>query len=173
MIPKIAIVGPESTGKTTLADALADHFHIARVEEYARGYIDRLDRKYVQSDLLEIARGQLKREQELLENTSSLLLCDTNLLVIKVWSEFKYGYCDAALLNLMNLRSFTHYFLTDTDIPWTFDPQREHPYKRQELFDIYQKELKNLNLPFSIIRGKHEARVEMAVSKINEIILAK
>ena len=173
MIPKIAIVGPESTGKSTLANALADHFNTNAVQEYAREYIDQLSRDYLQRDLLEIAAGQLKKEKEALQKSAQVLVCDTNLLVIKIWSEFKYGYCDPALLQMMNLDSFVHYFLTDIDIPWTFDPQREHPHKRAELFDIYQKELETQNLPFTILSGTPANRLKMAISKINEIILAK
>ncbi|MEL6256182.1 MAG: ATP-binding protein [Bacteroidota bacterium] len=173
MIPKVAIVGPESTGKSSLAEALSSHYRLPWVEEYSREYLENLGRPYGQSDLIEIALGQLELERRILEEKPSFLLCDTNLLVIKVWSEFKYGNADPALEKLYNLKDYCHYFLCDTDIPWSYDPLREHPEKREELFEIYHHHLKQLGLSFSIIRGTKEERLQQAVSEINQRILAK
>jgi len=173
MIPKIAIVGPESTGKSSLTEALSSHYKLPWVEEYSREYLENLRRPYGQSDLIEIALGQLDLERKVLEEKPAFLLCDTNLLVIKVWSEFKYGNADPALEELYNFEEYSHYFLCDTDIPWAYDPLREHPEKREELFEIYHLYLKQLGLSFSIIRGTKEERLEQAVSEINQRILAK
>ena len=173
MIPKIAIVGPESTGKSSLAEALSSHYKLPWVEEYSREYLENLDRPYEQSDLIEIALGQLDLEKKVLEEKPAFLLCDTNLLVIKVWSEFKYGNADPALEALYNFEEYDLHFLCDIDIPWAYDPLREHPEKREELFDIYHKQLKQLELPFSIIRGTKAERIQQAVSEINHRILAK
>ncbi|MDW3647707.1 MAG: ATP-binding protein [Bacteroidia bacterium] len=173
MIPKIAIVGPESTGKSSLAKDLAAHYDLPWVEEYARKYLENLARPYGQSDLIEIALGQLQLEEKLLANNPSFLICDTNLLVIKIWSEFKYGNADPALEELYNFEEYRHYFLCDTDIAWSFDPLREHPEQRVELFNIYHHSLRQLGLSFSIIRGTKEERLKFAVSEINQRILAK
>lgn len=173
MIPKIAIIGPESTGKSTIAQQLAHHFQTKWVDEYAREYIDHLKRPYVQSDLHKIAAGQLQNEADKHPQASKVLICDTNLLVIKVWSEYKYGHCDSVILDQMKLSSYAHHFLTDIDIPWTFDPQREHPDKREELFKIYQSELERENLAYTILCGTPSERLKEAIAKINQIILAK
>ena len=77
---KIVIIGPESTGKTTITQQLAAHFQCPMVEEYARWYIDQLDRPYYQQDLLEIARGQLINEDSFSESSSPYLFCDTDCI---------------------------------------------------------------------------------------------
>lgn len=171
-IPKIAIVGPESTGKSSLAADLAQHYQVDWGQEYAREYIDQLGRDYVQSDLLEIAHGQLKQEEILLSKNPKLLICDTNLLIIKIWSEFKYGNCDQALEKLFNFSEYPLYLLCNIDIPWSFDPQREHPHLRQELFNIYKKELEQEKLNYVLISGNSEERLQKAVAEINRQILA-
>ena len=91
MINRIAIIGPESTGKSTLAKELAEYYKTVYVPEVARFYIDELKRSYNQNDLLEIAKLQCDEEDKLLHQANEILICDTNLLVIKIWSEFKYG----------------------------------------------------------------------------------
>ncbi|MEM6805176.1 MAG: ATP-binding protein [Bacteroidota bacterium] len=173
MIPKIAIVGPESTGKSSLAADLAQHYQVDWVREYAREYLDQLGRDYVQSDLLEIAHGQLKLEDAGLQKKPKLLICDTNLIVIKIWSEFKYARCDQALQLLFNFSEYPLYLLCDIDVPWTYDSQREHPHLRQELLDMYKKELEQEKLNYVIISGAKEERLQTAVKEINSQIFAK
>ena len=98
--------------------------------EYAREFIDRLNRDYQESDLVDIAKGQIASEVNLEAQANNLLICDTNLLVLKIWSEYKYGACDQEILDLIKKRKYDLYLLTYIDVPWADDPQREHPHLR-------------------------------------------
>lgn len=166
-VKKIAVVGPESTGKSTLAQALAEHYKTVWVPEYARGYLDQLMIPYEQSDLIKIANGQLRLEDEWQTIANKLLICDTNLIVIKIWSEFKFGTCSEEIKEKMQNRKYDLHLLTDIDVPWQPDPQREHPDKRKELFELYEAELKNQNILYSIIRGENQERIESAIKTID------
>lgn len=169
-VKKIAIVGPESTGKSSLAEGLANHYNTVWVPEYARGFLDTLGRPYEQSDLVKIAHGQLQLEDEWMNDANGLLICDTNLVVIKIWSVFKFGNCDQEIAGLMLDRKYDLHLLTDIDLPWQPDPQREHPDKRQELFDLYEQELKNQGVPYAIIRGGNHERIQSAIQEMDTLL---
>lgn len=169
-VKKVAVIGPECTGKSDLSAFLATHFKTEWVPEYARGYIDNLVRPYVQSDLLTIAHGQLRIEDEFARSSNKVLICDTNLYVIKVWSEFKFGNCDPEILNHIATRKYDLYLLTYVDIPWESDPLREHPHKRQELYDIYLREMQNQQVPFLEIKGEKDTRRAAAVKAVERIL---
>jgi nicotinamide riboside kinase len=160
---KIIVTGPESSGKTTLCKSLSKHFKIPFIEEYARKYLDELGRDYKQDDLLKIAGGQLKSEQ----NTQ---LLDTDLITIKLWSNYKYGSCDKWILDQIEKQKTEKrfYLLCKPDIPWKADPQRENPKDREKLFKIYKKELGNLGHNYFVVEG--ENRVEKSISKILKLI---
>lgn len=170
-IKKVAIIGPECTGKSDLSKFLASHFNTAWVPEYARSYIDNLTRPYQQHDLLTIAHGQLRLEDEWLNDANNLMICDTNLYVIKVWSEFKYGYCDPEILRAIETRKYDLYLLTYVDIPWEADPQREHPHERGRLFEKYLQEMKQQPVPFAEIRGSGDQRRKTAIDAIEKLLL--
>jgi NadR type nicotinamide-nucleotide adenylyltransferase len=170
-ILRIAIVGPECTGKSDLAQFLSHQFQTQWVPEFAREYIEKLNRPYKQEDLLAIAIGQLSLEDNLALKSNQLLICDTNLVVIKIWSEFKYNNCDPRILELMNNRKYDLHLLTHVDIPWEEDPQREHPEKRQLLFDLYKAELQNQNIQFVEIKGEKDERRRIAVQEIEKLLL--
>jgi len=167
---RIAIVGPECTGKSELAEYLANHFGSAWVEEYARTYLDTLERPYDEADLLKIAQGQISLEDNLAAESAQVLICDTNLLVIKIWSEFKYSRCDQKILDLIDSRTYDLHFLTDIDIPWEADKQREHPDRREELFEIYERELQSRKLSYIKISGSREERRRLAIKSIAALL---
>jgi NadR type nicotinamide-nucleotide adenylyltransferase len=169
-VKKVAIIGPECTGKSELSQYLATHFKSTWVPEYARGYVDNLVRPYEQHDLLTIAHGQLRLEDSYSRTANQILFCDTNLYVIKVWSEFKFGECSPEILQTINARQYDLYLLTYVDIPWQEDPQREHPNKREELYQIYLKEMKSQRVPFVEIRGEREARRKTAVDAVTKLV---
>ena len=169
-VKKVVVLGPECTGKSELSAFLAEHFKTGWVPEYARGYIDNLVRPYQESDLLTIAHGQLRLEDEWPRNSSEVLICDTNLYVIKIWSEFKYGHCGKEILEQIRTRKYDLYLLTYVDIPWQDDPQREHPDKREELYQIYLNEMKSQATPFVEIRGEREQRRQTAVNAIEKLL---
>ena len=168
-VRRIAIVGPECTGKTELARFLASHYQTQWVPEFAREYLENLGRPYQKSDLTTIAHGQLETENAIAQQANRFVFCDTNLVVIKIWSEFKYGSCDPEIIRLLHQQKYDLHLLTDIDLPWQDDPLREHPHKRQELFDLYEKELKNSNVRYRIIRGHSASRNAEAVTAVEEI----
>jgi len=165
---KIAITGPESTGKSMLAEQLANHYHTLWVPEFARSYIDNLDRPYVAEDILKIARGQLFHEQQLQKKATGYLFCDTELIVTQIWSEFKYGRCDPWILENIEKNRYHLFLLCDIDLPWIEDPQREHPHLRKQIFDLYFRELTNRKIPFRTVSGFDEIRLKNAIAAIHD-----
>ena len=159
---KIIITGPESSGKTTLCEQLSNHFNIPFTKEFARSYIDNLDRIYMIGDLLSIGKEQLKSE------LNSQLL-DTDLITIKIWSEYKYGRCDKWILDQIEKQKTEKrfYLLCKPDIFWQPDKQRENPNDREALFKIYKQELENLGHDYFIVEG--ENRTENSILKISSI----
>ncbi len=169
-IKKVCVIGPECTGKTELSKFLAAHFKTTCVDEYARAYLNKLGKTYTQADLTKIAHGQLRMEDEWLNESNRIMVCDTNLIVIKVWSEFKFGNCDKEILQRMTERKYDLYLLTNIDIPWQEDPQREHPDKREYFWDVYQKEVAQTQVPVVEISGTREARQKKAIEAIEKIV---
>jgi nicotinamide riboside kinase len=164
-IKKIAFVGPESTGKTTISKCIADLFSEPWVNEVARDYLQLNGPNYSQADILRISKMQLDKESELQNTAKHFLICDTNLLVSIVWSEFVFGNISTELDNLFNPHSYSHYFLCNIDVPWQYDPLREHPNQRKELFLLYQKKLEHYKVSYTILSGSNEYRIKQA-SKI-------
>jgi nicotinamide riboside kinase len=138
------------------------------VPEYARRYIEKLKRPYQESDLLEIARGQLIWEDE--KASANPLFCDTNLIVIKIWSEHKYGHTDPWILDQLARRHYDYYLLTDIDLPWQDDPQREHPGLREYFFNVYRDYLEAHRHPFRVVSGTGEERLKAAVQALEEFL---
>jgi len=169
-IKKIVIVGPESTGKSTLAKKLAIYYDTCWVKEYAREYIDNLPIPYQKHDLSIIAKGQIESENNLIGQANRILICDTNLMVIKIWSEYKYGSCEEWILKEIHRRSYDLHLLTYIDIPWENDPQREHPDKRAYFYKIYKEELESQKFKYVEVKGGMDERLRCAVSAINTLL---
>lgn len=169
-VKKVVVTGPESTGKTTLALELSSYFQTALVSEYARKYIDELDRVYREEDLLMIAKGQLANEEKKIASANKLLICDTDLITIKIWSMVKYERCSPFILQEIAKRDYDLYLLCKPDIPWEPDPQREHPEQRDQLYDRYKKELEYYAKPFIELGGSKEKRLAEATLHISSII---
>jgi NadR type nicotinamide-nucleotide adenylyltransferase len=163
MVQRIAITGPECSGKTTLAEALAAHFGTLWVPEYARECLAALGRPYRFEDIGAIARGQLQREDRYAARAKRFLFCDTEPIVAKIWSEFRFRRCDPWILTTLESRPYALYLLTDIDLPWEKDPLREHPTQRATLFRCYHRELTSRRLPFEVISGSRGERLRRAV----------
>lgn len=168
MIKKISITGPESTGKSFLAEKLARFYHTMWVPEFARVYIDHLDRDYTYDDILFIAKSQLESEAVAVGMARDLLFCDTDLIVTKVWCEYKYGKCHQWILEQLEKSDYDLYLLLNIDLPWQPDAQREHPDNRKEIFELYLKELNLRGLPYEIISGVDDKRLKNAIQIINQ-----
>ena len=166
MVKRIAITGPESTGKSELAEKLARHYDTVWVPEYAREYLEKLVRPYDYDDIAEIARGQLRNEEQVALSANRILFCDTDMIVTKIWSEFKYGRCDHWILDQVANHHYDIYLLCDIDLPWADDPLREHPGKRKELFEQYFQELQKRDFPFVVISGVGDDRTNNAILAI-------
>lgn len=159
---KVAIIGPESTGKTSLSRQLAEELGTEWVPEFARSYMESLDRPYVEFDLLEIAKGQLALEKEKCDDASEWLICDTNLVVILIWSQDKFGQIAPALEALFEPEAYETHLLLKPDLPWEYDPMREDPGRLDELFEVYRAFLDERAIPYKVIEGLGEKRLENA-----------
>lgn len=166
----ISIVGPESTGKTDLAKALASHYKTDWVPEFAREYLNDLERPYDFNDLSEIAKGQARAQNEALKKGKNPVIFDTDLLVVKVWSQFKYGKLDPFISAQLALQRSDIYILTYFDIPYEEDPLRENPNQIPELFDVYKRELDVMNAEYIVVQGDRQKRLDTAISLINNLL---
>ncbi|MCK9422317.1 MAG: ATP-binding protein [Bacteroidales bacterium] len=167
MIWRIAITGPESTGKSMLSEQLAAHYNTVWVPEFARAYLADLNRSYKEEDIVYIAQQQLLNEERHSTVANRFLFCDTEFIVTKIWSDVKYGHCDPWILRTIENHRYDLFLLCDIDLPWEYDPQREHPDKRKFLFDLYLHELIVRNFPFFVVRGLGPERLNQAVKKID------
>jgi len=169
---KVVVIGPESTGKSTLSEQLAAYYNTIWVPEYARQYIEELGRPYEQHDLLQIAEGQLELEDERAALADKLLICDTDLHVIKVWSEHKYNGCDPLIQAYVASRKYDLYLLTYIDIPWQEDPQREYPdpKMREYFYNVYKAIVADSGIPWVEIRGSAEDRLQTAIHAIDGLL---
>jgi NadR type nicotinamide-nucleotide adenylyltransferase len=164
---RIAITGPESSGKTTLAEQLALQTNGTWIPEFAREFLEQLNRQYTQDDLDTIAKGQIESWEK--SSESKIQFCDTDMLVMKVWSDFKFGSCSSFILDALTQQTFDHYFLCQPDIEWEEDPLREHPEQREELFELYLAELKVRNLSFTVIGGSLGERLAKCFKVLSTI----
>jgi len=185
MIKKIVILGPESTGKSTLCAQLAEHYKTVWIEEYAREYLAVNGVDYTFDNLLEIAKGQLALEERSIDrlksaanlsatetnHKSSLVFMDTNLLVLKVWSEFVFDKCHKWILDQIAERKYDLYLLCDIDIPWIKDELREYPDLaiRKKLYHYYKDIMVNQHVPWVNINGNYEERMQKAIMAVNTI----
>lgn len=172
MIRRIAITGPESTGKSFLSQALAAHYQTLWVPEYAREYLENLNRSYAFDDIVLIAKEQLQRELRAEKDVDRILFFDTDILVTYIWSIFKYNKCDPWITDRLALKPYDLHLLCDIDLPWEDDPLREHPQRREALFDLYLHELQSRQMEFRIIRGCGEDRTRNAIAAIDSFLQA-
>lgn len=165
---KVAVTGPESTGKSWLCRELAAHFQGIFVPEFAREYLDRLNRDYLAADIVKIARGQLAAEQIPEGSTAPFMFCDTELIVTKIWSIHRYGKCDPYILKNITVNKYELFLLCDVDLPWEYDRQREHPHLRHYFMEWYKRELEGYGFPYRIVSGNGPDRLKAAIRHITD-----
>ena len=166
---KVVVTGPESSGKSTLTEYLHQHFESEKVDEYSRSFLESLNRPYQQEDLVTIAKRQLKA-QKAAEEKGGLVICDTGIEVIKIWSEFKYGNCPKTLASMDDASSIDLFLLCSPDLPWVFDPLRENPNDRDVLFNLYKQYLDAKEARYEIIYGEENERSALAVKALNDLL---
>ncbi|OAZ05208.1 DUF4301 family protein [Flavobacterium succinicans] len=176
-IIRIAIFGPESTGKTTLAKQLAEYYQTVWVPEFARDYLQEKldsDRGICDvEDMLPIAYGQTKLENERAAIANTFLFCDTNLMVTKVFSELYYNFCDSLLDEAARAHQYDLFFLTDIDVPWEDDGLRDSPEGRESVFSVFKQSLIDNKKPFITLTGDKKTRLNKAVTILEELKMAK
>ncbi|WP_075348651.1 AAA family ATPase [Algoriphagus marinus] len=167
-LKKVLILGPESTGKSTLAKDLANYFEEPWVPEYSRMYLENLTRDYDFEDLSTMAKGQLEVEEKEEKLAKDILFCDTDLRVIHIWSAHRFGKTDSWILEEIETRIYDLILLTDIDLGWEPDPLREHPEPEMRLyfFKKYLELAKSSGFPFEIISGSREERLQKAISAV-------
>jgi NadR type nicotinamide-nucleotide adenylyltransferase len=175
---KIVLFGPESTGKTTLSQHLARYYNSVWVPEYAREYLQNKwnnERKTCEAhDLLPIAIGQMNLENKLSQKTDTVLICDTDLLETKVYSETYYGgICDPILEKYALQNQYDLYFLTYIDTPWEADDLRDKPFEREEMFRAFESALQIHERPYVLLKGDKRERLNTAVLYIDKLLKSK
>lgn len=176
MFKKIVVIGPESTGKSTLCQHLAEHYNTLWCPEYAREYLLKNGTDYSFEDLATIAKGQLALEDKyanIKPQASNYLFLDTNMYVMKVWCEFVFGKCHPFILDEIAKRKYDLYLLCNTDLPWVKDELREYPdlETREKLFSIYKNLLINQHTPWIEIKGDDENRLQIAIDAVDSILI--
>ena len=182
MVKRIVILGPESTGKSTLCKQLAAHYNTIWVQEYAREYLLKNGTEYSFETLLDIAKGQVEAEElgirnweaakkSKIGNLKSEIFIDTDMYVMKVWCEFVFQKCHHWILNRIAERKYDLYLLCNIDLPWVPDELREYPdlRSRQKLYCYYKDLLINQNVPWLEISGNYEERLIKAISIVNKL----
>ena len=198
---KIVIIGPESTGKSTLCGQLADHYNTLWCPEYAREYLLKHGMDYTYDDLLTIAKGQVELEEKFIEAvrktenpkggvdshlnagtagltdlpSSPLLFIDTDMYVMKVWCEFVFGNCHQFILEQIVERKYDLYLFCNVDLPWVKDELREYPdlETRNRLYFIYKDIMVNQSVPWVDISGGYEERLKKAIEAVEELVESK
>lgn len=166
-IIKIAVVGPESTGKSTMSAFLAEHYHTVWVPEYAREYCEKLTEPPTWQDEINMFYGQLALEQKLLPQANRLLICDTTFITVKIWSDQMFGKSPQEVVDKLPLHQYDFYLLLDIDLPWEEDPLRDFPHLREHFMQIWHNELQALNAPYVVISGIGQDRYQRAIDATN------
>lgn len=169
-LKKIAVVGPESTGKSTLAAYLAVHYQTVWVPEYAREYCAALSAPPTIDDEVNMFYGQLELEKKILPQANRLLICDTTFITVKIWSDAFFGYTPQVVLDELPRHPYDLYLLLDIDLPWQDDPLRDFPDRRDHFMRVWRNELKDLNANYVTITGDGEQRNQQAVAAIDRFL---
>ncbi len=170
MLKRIAITGPECTGKSWLAKQLSDYYHTVWVPEYSVEYLQQKGTDYSLDDILKIARGQLSAEDKLAAKAKGFLFCDTDLIVNKIWSKIVFDEVHEWIDSMVIEHRYDLYLLCYPDLEWQPSPFRENPTNREYLFGLYEDELKNQGFPYRIVTGLGDERLKNAVNFVDKLL---
>lgn len=166
---KIAVTGPESTGKSSICEAYGKKYKATIVPEFARLWLEsKPNYRYTFEDVEWMAQEQFRLQSEALQSEAQLVLFDTDLLVCRVWMEVVFGHCPKWIAEESERNAFDFTFLMDIDLAWKDDPLREHPHLREELFFRYHNLLENSGRPFGIVNGLEEERFENSLTLLKQ-----
>jgi len=170
IIKSIVITGPECSGKSTLANSLSNRLKVPLIHEYARSFLEEKDEQYSYEDLLHIAQEQ-HRALCLASEESNLQICDTWMYVMKIWCEFKFGRCHKFILDTIAKEAIGGIILCANNFPFESDPLRESKTKRERnvLFTYYLEHIRNQCIPFCIVKGSKEERLQKSLSFIEQL----
>jgi HTH-type transcriptional repressor of NAD biosynthesis genes len=168
-VKRVGIVGAESTGKTTLARQLAGHYKTVWVPEHAREYLDAKNARCELSDIAHIARGQMESESRLARRANRVMFCDTDLMTTTVWSDHYFGQCPEWVRRAADGQNYDLCLLTDVDVPWVADPQRDRPHMRDYFHDRFRRELESRRRRFAIINGSFDERLGKAIRAVDAL----
>ena len=174
-LKKIVVIGPESTGKSTLCLQLAEHYKTMWCPEYAREYLEKNGRDYSYDDLITIAKGQIELEEKTLSTVNrqlSTFFIDTDMYVMKVWCEYAFGKCHSWILNEIANRKYDLYLLCNADLLWIKDALREYPdvETRNKLYHFYKDAMVNQSIPWVDISGNYEERLQVAITAVDVLL---
>jgi NadR type nicotinamide-nucleotide adenylyltransferase len=169
---KVAITGPESTGKSMLSQALAAHYMAPWAREFARDYLKKTRGVYTIEDLVHICEGQISLEEKAISDAEKICFFDTDMLVLKVWAHFRFGTVPMRIEQAHAIRQYHISLLCKPDLDWTPDPYRESPDadERMLLYNMYKSHLKDAARPFIEIEGQGERRLQLAIAALDDFI---
>lgn len=165
-IKKIAIVGPESTGKSTISAQLAAHYNTVWVPEYAREYCAALIAPCSWQDEINMFRGQIELEKRILPQANKILICDTTFITVKIWSDYMFGESPQEVVEELPKCPYDLYLLMDIDLPWQDDPLRDFPHMREHFMEVWLKELQALDANYYLISGSDKERLGNAIERV-------
>ena len=171
-IKKIAIVGPESTGKSTMSAFLAEYYKTVWVPEYARGYCEKLTAPPTWQDEINMFYGQISLEEQYLPQANNILICDTTFITVKIWSDYTFGRSPQEVLDELPKHPYDLYLLLNIDLPWEEDPLRDFPHMREHFMEVWYKELNALDASYVVISGAGRERYDSAVEAIDDFLIS-
>lgn len=169
-IRKIAVVGPESTGKSTISAQLSEHYHTVWVPEYARQYCAALTEPCTWQDEINMFRGQLELENKFSPLANGILFCDTTFITVKIWSDYMFGESPQEVIKELPKHPYDLYLLMNIDLPWQEDPLRDFPHMREHFMKVWHMELKALKANYHVISGTNEERLKNAIEEIDSFL---
>lgn len=172
-IRRVCLIGAESTGKTTLAEALAHHFNTTWAREFAREYLEPKNWVCQREDMIAIAEGQARLEDEIVERANRVLFCDTDPMTTSIWCERYFDKCDPRILRLAEGRRYDLYFLCGTDIPWVNDGTRDSHHFREWFHRRFLEEIESRHLPSALLSGSFEERMSKAITEVTRLLGGK
>ena len=170
MLKRVAIIGPESSGKSWLTCELAAYYNTNKVDEYARDYFKHRKYEYTLEDIVAIAIGQMNNEEAIASSSKRIIFCDTELIVMKIWSKEVFGTVPGWIEKQTLENSYDLYLLCYPDLNWEPDPLRSNPHNRQYIYNLFVKELDQNNRNYRVVKEKGEQRLKNAINFVDELL---